>query len=555
MKNKIILIIILLLALYLRVPLLDKYPAGLNADEAAIGYNAYSLLKTGLDEHGSVWPLDFRSFDDYKPGGYFYLVLPFVAVLGLNVWAVRLPSALLGVVSVLFVHLLVNKLFPKSQILNLKSKITVGHLAALFLAISPWHLQYSRGGWEANVASVFMLVGLYFLFKSLENIKYFFLTTFSFVFSLYTYHSLRVVIPLVFVSFVIIYFAQIKSLLANSKTAKSLIYSIILGVLLLMPLTLQLLRPSGSSRFVGVSVFADTGPLWEALELRRADYSNLYAKVLHNRYATYSFRIAKNYLSHFSPRFLFITGDEIARNKVPGMGQAYLWTAPFLLLGIYFLLRNHNQGSKLILSWLFTAPLAAALTFQSPHALRAQNVVYPLVIISALGISEFLTLISTFRQKILLVASCVLLAAICSYETARYLHQYYVHYPKELALAWQYGFDQIAAYIKVNGDQYDQIIISDRYDQPYILMAFYLKLPPEQLQQAILTPRDRFGFSTVRNLGKLAFHRIDFGVDSKVENALIVVADEGAPNDQAIYRINDPGGRVMYRFYDTNKLK
>src|SRR3989344_7610070 len=130
-KKNLLIILIVFFAAAIRLWGLDKFPAGLNADEAAIGYNDYSLLKTGLDEHGTPWPLVFRSFDDYKPAGYFYLALPLVAALGLNIWAFRLPSALLGVLSVYFVHLLTNKLFPKHS--SAKSRITfgIGHLAAL----------------------------------------------------------------------------------------------------------------------------------------------------------------------------------------------------------------------------------------------------------------------------------------------------------------------------------------------------------------------------------------------------------------------------------------
>ncbi len=121
MTKNLLIIFILILAFFLRVPFLDRFPAGLNADEAAIGYNDYSLIKTGLDEHGTSWPLVFRSFDDYKPAGYFYLALPFVATMGLSVWAVRLPSALLGVISIYFIYLLSNKLFPQQR--SAKSRI------------------------------------------------------------------------------------------------------------------------------------------------------------------------------------------------------------------------------------------------------------------------------------------------------------------------------------------------------------------------------------------------------------------------------------------------
>src|SRR3989304_9058383 len=97
--RKIFLILIILLAFILRFYRLGDDPA-LNADEAAIGYNAYSLIQTGHDEHGNSWPIHFQSFNDYKPGLYFYLVIPFVKLLGLNEWAVRIPGAFLGVATV-----------------------------------------------------------------------------------------------------------------------------------------------------------------------------------------------------------------------------------------------------------------------------------------------------------------------------------------------------------------------------------------------------------------------------------------------------------------------
>ena len=566
-KKNLLIILIVFLAAAIRLWGLDKFPAGLNADEAAIGYNDYSLLKSGLDEHGTSWPIVFRSFDDYKPAGYFYITLPFVAVLGLNIWAVRLPSALLGVLSVYFIYLLTNKLFPSLSsrvcsrdledssttvgMTNAGHKITAGHLAALLLALSPWHIHFSRGGWEANAASVFMLIGLYFLFHSLENTKYFFLSTLAFILALYTYHSLRVVIPLVFVCFIVIYLEQIKKLFSDSKEAKTILTAVVVGGLLLVPLLLQFTSTEGRSRFSGVSIFADTGPLWEALELRREDDNTLYAKILHNRYATYSYRFAKNYLSHFSPRFLFITGDEISRNKVPGMGQLYLWTAPFLLLGICFLIRRNDKNSKLIIAWLFISPIAAALTFQSPHALRAQNMVYPLMIISAIGLFEFIILISKIKINFILYTLYFLLITISGYEAARYLHLYYVHYPSELSYAWQYGFDQIASYVQANQDNYDHIIISDRYDQPYILMAFFMKLPPEELQKATLTPRDKFGFSTVRDLGKMEFRQINYESDKNLTNTLIISADEPVDDSKVIHTVVDPGGKILFKFLST----
>ena len=200
-KSKIFLILILLLAFALRFWKLDSYPA-LNADEAAIGYNAYSLIQTGLVEHGNAWPIHFQSFNDYKPGLYFYLALPFVKVMGLNEWAVRIPGAFLGVLTVLLIYLLTHELF-KDKKLSL--------ISALFLAISPWHLQFSRGGWEVNTATFFIVLGTWLFIKFVNGKKgiNLILSLLAFSLSMYCYHAARVVVPLLGFGLITIYKSEI----------------------------------------------------------------------------------------------------------------------------------------------------------------------------------------------------------------------------------------------------------------------------------------------------------------------------------------------------------
>ncbi len=557
MKKHLPIILILILASVLRLFALDRFPAGLNADEAAIGYNAWSLLETGKDEHSVSWPLVFRSFDDYKPPVYFYLVLPFVKLLGPTVWSVRLPSALLGTASVYLLFLLVNLLFRKDtqdEECHVKTK-RFALLSALVLAVSPWHLQFSRGGWEVNAALFFILLGLWSFFKAIEKTvptgkqtKYFYLFVTAFAVSLYTYHSARIISPLLALTLVILYWRQLVS-----TNIRALMISVFLGLLLSLPIASQLLSKEGQSRFSGVSVFSDTGPLWQALEMRRAHPQETIAiKALHNQYLSYGLRFVKNYLAHFSPRFLFVTGDEIARSKVPETGQSYLFLVPFYFLGLFSLLKLDSKGKKFIFIWFLISPLAAALTFQSPHALRSQNMVIPLSVISALGLAVFVNLLLRTQKKWLVSGVCFIVFLFGGYSVARYLHLYYVHYPKVLPYAWQYGFDQIAEYVGQQYYNYDRILISDRYDQPYILMAFFLKYDPRVLQsELVMTPRDKFGFSTVRSFGKFEFRSINYGEDKKLPNTLIISADESVDDKAVIYTINDPAGHPMYKFLST----
>jgi len=573
MKN-LLLTAIILLAAVLRLYALDKYPFGLNADEAAIGYNAYSLLTTGHDEHGASWPLVFRSFDDYKPPLYFYLVLPFVKVLGLNIWSVRLPSALLGTLSVYLVYLLAISIFTKQTMNHLacrqagvqgdKSRhsgldpesafFNPGLLAALMLAISPWHLHFSRGGWEVNAATTFLLLGLVLFFEALKKPKYFIFCSLALVASLYTYHSMRIIIPILGLSLLLLYFPTLKS------SGKYIVISLIAGFILLLPLAGQMLSPSGQSRFTGVSVFADSGPLWEALELRH-DHPGPLAVAFHNRYVAYSLRFAKNYFSHYSPRFLFITGDEIARSHVPGMGQLLLVTLPFFYLGLFELFGKPTRSQFFLLFWLIVAPLAAALTFQSPHALRAQNMSIPLSIITAYGLYELINKLQKnkpspakerARVRFIPLIVFVLITMCFLYDFSRYLHQYYVHYPNESPVAWQGGFEDLLSYINPIQNQYDQIIISDTYDQPYIITAFFLKYPPDKFQKEIvLEPRDKFGFSTVRHFGNFSFRHIE-GEDFAKPRTLVVTTTESAPPGATLKKtITGPGTQVLFSVWDT----
>src|SRR3990167_6856775 len=109
------LLLIVLLAVFLRFWQLGSVPPSPDWDEAALGYNAYSIMQTGKDEYGKFLPVILRSFDDYKPALYAYLIIPFIKIFDLNILAVRFPSALFGVIGVIFTYLLVKELFSKAK--------------------------------------------------------------------------------------------------------------------------------------------------------------------------------------------------------------------------------------------------------------------------------------------------------------------------------------------------------------------------------------------------------------------------------------------------------
>ena len=150
------LILIVLIAAALRLFWIDKVPISLNWDEISMGYTAYSLSQTGMDEWGEHLPIFFRSYGEWKSAVYIYLLVPFTKLFGLNAWGVRLPSAIAGIMAVYLTYLVTKKLFGEKA----------GLWASLFLAISPWHLMLSRPAFEANVSLTLILIGVYFFLQA-----------------------------------------------------------------------------------------------------------------------------------------------------------------------------------------------------------------------------------------------------------------------------------------------------------------------------------------------------------------------------------------------------
>lgn len=191
-KNKLtILILIILIASFIRIFELDKVPYGLFTDEVSEGYDAYSILKTGNDRYGNYLPLIFRSMDDYILPFYNYSIIPFILLFDISAWAVRLPAAIFGILSVIIVFFLVRRMFNEK----------IALLASFFLAVSPWHSHYSRIAFPAIGFSFLFILSFFLMYKGLENKKYFILSSIPFALSFYTYHTSKLFIPLFILGF------------------------------------------------------------------------------------------------------------------------------------------------------------------------------------------------------------------------------------------------------------------------------------------------------------------------------------------------------------------
>ena len=338
------------------------------------------------------------------------------------------------------------------------------------------------------------------------------------------------------------------------QNLKKLSLVILISIVLVLPLGRDIVRPEAVSRVAGVGLFADTGPLSRINEQRgeHGDFTGVFAKVSHNKVVNYGLAFLSNWAEHFWGEFLFLSGDEVQRNKVPETGQLYLFEIVTLGVGILLILKNskglpraESRGWELILWWLVVASVGAALTFQSPHSLRAHNMVIPFTIISAYGLWTIIGFIDKHRK--IKTFGFLLISLIVAWSLGRYLHMYWKHMSQEYPFSSQYGLKELVSYVSENKDKYQNILATNRYDQPYILFLFYLKYPPEDFQSShTLTARDQYGFSTVENFDKFRFMSIDFDKDRPENpNSLIIGTDEEIPEE----------ANIVHEIYGSNGYK
>ena len=392
-KSKLFLVLVLILASFFRLWGLTKVPVSLFSDELDFGYQAYSILKTGKDYMGNPWPLHFQSYSDSRTPLYIYATIPTVAIFGISPLGVRLPAAIFGILGVWGMYLLSNQLVRKKfGIWNLE----FGILPALVLAVSPWHIQYSRAAFEATMLLAFYLFGLNFFFRALKEGKYLWISAALIVFTPWIYSTAKMFTPIMLF---ILFLLWKKDIMRIQK--KNLLRGVIAGLIIGVPIILSTFFGSGTSRFSYISVFSDptTKPEVDYARLLDAQFrgqiTNVIPKVasriVHNKATYWTENIVNNVFSAVSADFLFVNGDANLRHSIKGVAQFYWIESVALILGlIYFFGSFADKKIKtLIAIWVIAGIIPSAITRDGGnHATRLILILPPLIFLISYGIVE-----------------------------------------------------------------------------------------------------------------------------------------------------------------------
>lgn len=511
------LFLITLLAWGLRFYKLADVPPGLNRDEAAIGYTAFSLLETGKDEYGKAYPLSFKSFGDWKVPVYFYLAMPFIRVFGLTEVAVRLPSALLGTVTVLLVFILIQKLFYQFKQVN-----TIALLGSLFLAISPWHIFMSRNASESNTAVFFVTLSLIFFLKSFKK-PWFLIISFSVLsLSIFTYHGNHIFTPLLFIGLNIIYRNELKK---NRYLISSILIFLFLSALIFS----QTLFSADKTKISGLFPLGDDSLVYENIVKRRLEYprQTFLVKILHNKPVYLVKTVVINYLKSISPEFLFISGGTNSQHNIPGFGNLYLWEAFVWPIGIIALILIYKKSGLFLLWWLLISPVAGSITKDAPHTNRMMGILPLPAIITALGVYT----IAVFLDKIKFrITGKVIIFLIIAGNFLVFTDQYFNHFPYVSAKDWGNVYKQMVSEVTRIGNRYQGVVIAKPEVSPYIYFLFYDQINPSKFQNEVIRyPETAEGFQHVKKFANYNFEKINWTNELFLPNRLLIDWADGLP--------------------------
>ena len=453
-------LMVFLAGIFFRLYEIGIVPSSLNWDEVSWGFNAYSILKTGHDEHGVLFPSSFMAFGDFKQPVYVYLSSITIALFGLNPIGVRLPSAILGILTIPFVWLFVYEYFKKDN-----HRFAIALLVMALFSLSPWSIQFSRVAYEANIGLFFTISGVALFFRGLNMKKplYFLVATFLLAVSCYSYHSQKLFTPLLFVGLLThSYF--------NFKISKRFLLTIF--ALFVLFNLLWIVDPRTTSRGRSVTFYSNQTEILKS-STRNIIYDSkngdFMGSILENRRIIYFNKYFENYLSHFNPNYLFITGDN-ARHHAYGMGVILLVSLPFILLGFFTM---HRRKMLFILFWFLIAPLASSLAVDAPNASRSLVFLPTWYIFEALGLLWILSLKKVLRNGLIaIIFACYLLNYIY------YVHNYFMHTNNIYGIYWQSGYKEAVMRAHEYEKSGSRVFFDPSFEQAYIFYLFYNQYDP-----------------------------------------------------------------------------
>lgn len=485
---------------------------------------------------------NFTSFSDINRGNsttypslLSWLMVPFVAVFGLGIYVDRLPSALLGIASILLLFVIVKEL-TKNEKLAL--------LASFFIAINPWAIHISRQGILQSIGLFTVLLGTYLFLLGSKHAKLFLLSSLVLGLSIYAYDAPRLFLPLMLIPLTAYSWKSI------IKAKKIFICSIVIFVLFYGYFLYQIFFQNEMGEYTSTSIidmqkvaelvnterYQTTAPLWVS-------------QLFHNKVTVIYKTIVTNYVNILSVNWFYANGTAHYQMSTGKQGQFYLFELPLAIVGFYYLYQKHRKVFYVLILWFLFAILPGALSRNSTPNRLSLLIPVPLIFSSA-GLYVVLLSISQLKPVKKLVLACIICMTMGIFITS-YLFTYFFDYPVYASEFWAKQQNDAIKYAIENTDKYESIYLDGgmAWASQY---AFITRLDPFIFQQTVTKP------TTYRDVTTYKFDNIHFGYYS-AQHPEILCAYEFFPNNSLAITSGDndilAGEEPVRRFYDRGNLR
>lgn len=456
--KKYIFLLLFAVAVFIRMYRFGSIPGGLNQDEAFAAYDAWSIMTAGVDSAGYRYPVYLTAWGSGMNALETYLMIPLFAVFGMDEWVIRLPQLLVGILSVITAYFL--------------GKRTAGEKMGLcfmaLLAICPWHIMLSRWALESNLAPGFILFGMYFFVRALEDSRFMLLSALMYGLSLYCYATIWPIVPLL----ILLQLIYARKMLRLDKWN---VLSAVILALLALPLLLFLAVNNGYIEEICLPFMS----IPKLLVMRSGEIS------LQN--------IPENLKRLW--QILMNQADGIYWNSGGAFGTIYKFSLPFCLLGtalaVYRLIRKQSSIlDSFMLIQLFAAILLAALV--SVNINRVNIIFIPLVYFTALGILFVCDMLGKPAKLALIAVYALMFAGFSTY--------YFGQFPQTV----QYYFnDGLKEALEVVENREGTVYLDEDIYHSQVL--FYTKTSQKEFAETVQYRRYPAAYLSAKSFGRYVF--------------------------------------------------
>lgn len=335
---------LIIIAAFLRLYNLETTPPGLYPDEAMNGNNALEAVRDGT----------FKLFypeNNGREGLFINIQALFLAATGVNEpWMLRLPSALIGILTVLGAFYLFRELARASGLAN---DFIISYLGSFLIATSVWHIIFSRIGFRAVMAPFFIVWAVYFLLRAVRtgSLKSASLSGVALGLGAHTYIAYRA-LPLLFLLFI----PRLRELANGWRIA---------GLFVL-----------------AAALFA--APLLGYFALHPEDFLGRTGQLSVAASATPFQDLGRNVVLTLG--MFHVAGDWNWRHNIAGRPELFWPVGALFLLGIAVGIKQRAFYDKILFAWFGLALLPVVVSNEGiPHALRAILMIPPVFGIAARG--------------------------------------------------------------------------------------------------------------------------------------------------------------------------